>query len=113
MFELHEVMSYLFSIGILCSFAYLYYFRLPSAPQGPGRYDREDSVCRLPGAQRLAVVRTIGEMLVRHMKRKEAPDGDSEGCHSSLTATIMRNEENDHETKRWNSHRNTPASAAV
>ncbi|WP_127531489.1 hypothetical protein [Paenibacillus kobensis] len=83
MFELHDIIPYLFSISVLCSFAYVYFQWSTQPKVNPAGRER------LQLAEAVRVAGPIREWasyrheLVRKVKRKEAPDEDASDCQSS------------------------------
>ncbi|GMK41607.1 hypothetical protein PCCS19_46640 [Paenibacillus sp. CCS19] len=84
MFELQDIIPYLFSISVLCSFAYVYLWWTGSAS-----YDRHPSVQLVmtlsePSTPRVREWANLRHELCRKVKRKEAPDDDTSNCSSSI-----------------------------
>jgi hypothetical protein len=84
LFELYDVVPYLFTINIICSFAYVYFAHLYV-----GESECWDSdplawapVINVP--ERLILRDEIPNWLSRKVKRKDAPDDDDTDCTSSF-----------------------------
>lgn len=83
MLELHDLIPYLFSISIICTFAYAAYFTSQSIESGAGRQlDRVVCEPLISVTEYQCDREQIHHWLARKTKRKEAPDGDSADCHS-------------------------------
>jgi hypothetical protein len=88
MFELHDIIPYLFSISVLCSFAYVYWWWIGSASQE--RHPSVQLVLSLakPSTPRVREWAHLRHRLCRKVKRKEAPDDDTSNCSSSYEVTF-------------------------
>ncbi|MBD3918108.1 hypothetical protein H8B09_05040 [Paenibacillus sp. PR3] len=88
MFELQDIIPYLFSISVLCSFAYVYLWWT-----GGTSHDRHPSVQMVltlaePSTPRVREWANLRHSLCRKVKRKEAPDDDTSNCSSSYEYII-------------------------
>ncbi|MFC5649184.1 hypothetical protein ACFPYJ_08580 [Paenibacillus solisilvae] len=85
MFELHDALAYLMSIGVIFSFAYLYLHILPAAGTDYGIAASSASLS-LPRLTKpsIAIFHIRINRLTRQIKRKESPDDDSSACSSLL-----------------------------
>ncbi|WP_188890189.1 hypothetical protein [Paenibacillus radicis (ex Gao et al. 2016)] len=84
-FELHEVIPYLLSISIICSFAYAAYFTRQSIEDNGGwSPERFIWVPLILLVHQVSSPDRTQHWLVRKVKRKESPDGESADCSSSL-----------------------------
>ncbi|CDN41965.1 MULTISPECIES: hypothetical protein [Paenibacillus] len=82
LFELHELLSWIWSIGIVCSAAYYYFAWFHDAVQDGGW---RPSGVRFapPGAPKSAAIPSpLRLRLVRLSKRKDSPDDDGADCLS-------------------------------
>ncbi|MFF2481171.1 hypothetical protein [Paenibacillus sp. NPDC058071] len=108
MFELHDLIPYFLSISVICSFAYAAYFTRPSFDAGlVGASSKFIRVPLIPLVQQSAFPDRILHWLVRRLKRKESPDGESADCMSSFTTEMNRNERGGLD-KTWNQTRHSP-----
>lgn len=83
--ELHDLIPYLFSISIICTFAYAAYFTHQAVNEGQGReQERFIWVPLIAPAEQVCDREQIHHWLARKIKRKESPDGDSADCSSSF-----------------------------
>jgi len=83
--ELHDLIPYLFSMSIICTFAYAAYFVYQSTDDTASWPVVQ--VIDVPHRSLLVAVREceqIQHWLVRRIKRKESPDGDLTDCPSSF-----------------------------
>lgn len=84
MFELQDLLPYLFTIGLLCTVTYTYLTHLHG--DVPECWVEGGSVW--PHASSLMPMSARGQdmpiRLARHIRRKEAPDEDTSDCFSSL-----------------------------
>jgi hypothetical protein len=84
LFELQEVIPYLMSISVICSFAYICFSCMPAAAI------REWAIVRIVWTPVKKLKRRafgsveIHRRLVRKVKRKEASDEDSADCSASF-----------------------------
>ena len=102
MFELHDALSYLMSIGVIFSFAYLYLHLLPTAGTDNWTAVSAGSLA-LPRLSKpsAAVHHTDIYRLTRQIKRKEAPDDDSAPCSSLLNEPIQVQDQQGGRWNRW------------
>ncbi|MWC26750.1 hypothetical protein [Paenibacillus sp. MMS18-CY102] len=88
MFELNDIIPYLFSISVLCSLAYVYFCWTAHSPI---EYYNSEPYVWLSEAPLAGTVREWADIrhgLVRKVKRKEAPDEDATDCNSSLAEEL-------------------------
>ncbi|MCS7460649.1 hypothetical protein N0M98_10895 [Paenibacillus doosanensis] len=94
MFELqdvliHELLPYLFSIGIICSFSYVYRIFLHDGVHLDWIRNEHPSMPPLPRPRLRQTRRDVHHGLTRRVKRKEAPDGESGDCRPSLESYFL------------------------
>lgn len=87
MFELQDIIPYLFSISVLCSLAYVYLWW--TGGTSPDRYTGVQMEMTLsePSTPRVREWANLRHELCRKVKRKESPDDDTSHCASSVADT--------------------------
>ncbi|QAY67645.1 hypothetical protein [Paenibacillus protaetiae] len=81
LFELHDLIPYFFSISVIASFAYAaFLFRQHREISEIWHADASHRVLQDARQEAVSVREPLGRKLVRSIKRKESPDGDSSDC---------------------------------
>lgn len=91
MVDVHEFLSWIWSIGLVCSAAYYCLVWLHSDGRNAYALPRAAEIGTPSEIQPALDIRPIGQQLVRLMKRKESPDDDTSAC----TALVDRRLAND------------------
>ncbi|MGN7454235.1 hypothetical protein ACTHPH_05415 [Paenibacillus pasadenensis] len=82
MLDMHELLSWIWSIGLACSAAYYYMAWLHSGSRSASLLPAA-AVLGAPSVIRPAAAsRPISHRLIRLRKRKESPDDDASACLS-------------------------------
>ncbi|QJC53912.1 hypothetical protein HGI30_21885 [Paenibacillus albicereus] len=82
MLDVHELLSWIWSVGLACSAAYYYLAWLHSGSRSASMLPAAAELGRPCVIRPAAVSRPIGQKLVRLRKRKESPDDDASACPS-------------------------------
>ncbi|MFD1953304.1 hypothetical protein ACFSL6_03685 [Paenibacillus thailandensis] len=98
--ELHDLIPYLFSISIFASFAYAAYFFHRQGEEG-ALWLSETGHCRVLSAPRrvAGMHGSLGLALIRCVKRKESPDGDSADCRSLSRRNSISDREDEYDKR--------------
>ncbi|MUT66565.1 hypothetical protein [Paenibacillus sp. NEAU-GSW1] len=96
MLELHDLFPYLFSISVICSFAYAAYFTHQALEWNadPSR-SKVVRILLIPLVQQVDGSNRSPQWLISKTKRKESPDDDSSDCAASLFDHNRPNNEED------------------
>ncbi|ASR47652.1 hypothetical protein B4V02_13700 [Paenibacillus kribbensis] len=98
MFELQDLLPYLFTIGLLCTVTYAYLTHLHgNVPECwvEGGAVRSHASSLMPISAR---GQDMPVRLARHIRRKEAPDEDTSDCFPSLNDSIANQRGGTYET---------------
>ncbi|WP_176444856.1 hypothetical protein [Paenibacillus herberti] len=98
MVDLHELLSWIWSIGLACSAAYYYLAWLHSDDRKAYALPHATAVGAPSEIRPASGVRPIGQRLVRLLKRKESPDDDSSACPSFVDGRSVMTREDIHAT---------------
>ncbi|RJE86053.1 hypothetical protein D3P07_18375 [Paenibacillus sp. 1011MAR3C5] len=82
--ELQEWLPYLLTIGWICAVAGLYSAHLHTVSATIIRSDDEKGMLIATERRIVAIAAVVQKRLVRHIKRKDAPEEDDPECNASL-----------------------------
>ncbi|REK71754.1 hypothetical protein [Paenibacillus paeoniae] len=82
--ELHDWLPYLLTIGWICAVAGLYSVHAHTEAAFILHSDDESSMLMATERHTVAIAAVVRKRLVRHVKRKDAPEEDDPECSSSL-----------------------------
>lgn len=86
--ELHEWLPYLLTIGWICAVAGLYSVHVQAGTAIILNRDEEGGMLIATERRIVSIAAVVQKRLVRHVKRKDAPEEDDPECSASLVMAI-------------------------